>query len=176
MGRMFALFTLAVTAALGIGTPAGAQDVAPSCRLCPAAPSNDTDRPATPLRLDVQTTLDFDRLVVAGNGSGRAEIRPDGGRNASGAVSAMGARSMVGQVVIRGEPGRLVRIELPQSIILYGTAGGTIRVESVQSDLPAMPKLDSNGMLQFRFGGILEVEAGLDGEFRGDVRIDVDYF
>jgi len=30
--------------------------------------------------------------------------------------------------------------------------------------------------LSFRFGGILRVSGDLDGEFRGDVPIDVEYF
>lgn len=176
MGRIFALITLAVTAATGFGAVAHAQDLTPRCRLCSPSPVVVEDRPKSPLRLEVQTTLDFDRLVVTGNGTGSAELRPDGGQLASGAVSSLGARSMVGQVVIRGEPGRYVRVDLPHLITLHGTAGGTIRVESLSSDLPAMPKLDGNGMLLFRIGGILVVESGLDGEFRGDVRIDVDYF
>lgn len=83
---------------------------------------------------------------------------------------------MVGEVVIKGEPGRYVRVDLPTTITLYGTAGGTIRVDSLVSDLPAMPKLDGNGQLQFRIGGNLKLQSDLDGEFRGDVRIDVDYF
>jgi hypothetical protein len=39
-----------------------------------------------------------------------------------------------------------------------------------------MPRLDGNGRLSFRFGGIVAVSGDLDGEFRGDVAIDVDYF
>jgi hypothetical protein len=30
-------------------------------------------------------------------------------------------------------------------------------------------------MLQFRFGGALHVDGGVDGDFRGDVPITVDY-
>lgn len=176
MGRIFALFSLAVTAATGLGTPAPAQDVTATCRLCTAAPDSAPDRPSAPLRLDVQTILDFDRLVMAGNGGGSAELRPDGGRLASGAVATIGARAMVGQVVIRGEPGRYVRVDLPTAIELHGVSGGSLRVGSLATDLPAMPRLDASGLLVFRFGGILKIDGELDGEFRGDVRIDVDYF
>ena len=38
-----------------------------------------------------------------------------------------------------------------------------------------MPRLDGDGRLSFRFGGVLQVSGDLDGEFRGDVPIDVDY-
>lgn len=176
MGKIFALAALAVTTVMGFGTTAIAQDVAPVCRLCAASPTTGTDRPPVPLRIDVETKLDFDRLVVAGVGSGQAELRPDGGRSSSGSVANIGARAMVAEVVIRGEPGRYVRVDLPASITMLGSSGGTITVDSLTSDLPAMPKLDGNGRLQFRFGGNLKVQSDLDGDFRGDVRIDVDYF
>jgi hypothetical protein len=82
---------------------------------------------------------------------------------------------MVGEVVIRGEPGRLVRIELPTHVELHGFAGGTVRLESIKSNLPSMPRLDGNGRLSFRFGGVLRVSGDVDGEFRGEIPIDVDY-
>jgi hypothetical protein len=176
MGKTLALISLAALAVMGSIAPAHGQDVTHVCRLCSPSTSVEGERPATPLRIDVVTKLDFDRLVVAGNGGGSAELRPDGGRFATGAVANIGARAMVAEVLIHGEPGRFVRVDLPTAITLYGTAGGQIRVESVTSDLPAMARLDGNGTLQFRIGGNLKVEANLDGEFRGDVRIDVDYF
>ena len=82
---------------------------------------------------------------------------------------------MVGEVVIRGEPGRLVRVDLPDRIELFGRACGTIRLESIKSNLPQMPRLDGNGRLSFRFGGVLRVSGDVDGEFRGEIPIDVDY-
>jgi len=83
---------------------------------------------------------------------------------------------MVGEVVIRGEAGRMVRVTLPERIELFGLSGGSIRLESIESDLPPMPRLDGEGRLSFRFGGILRVTGEADGEFRGDVPIDVEYF
>jgi len=82
---------------------------------------------------------------------------------------------MVGEVVIRGEPGRYVRIELPRRIELQGFSGGVIRLDSLRSDLPQMPRLDENGRLKFRVGGVLHLTGDVSGEFRGDVTIDVDY-
>jgi hypothetical protein len=38
-----------------------------------------------------------------------------------------------------------------------------------------MPRLDSAGTLQFRFGGKLQLSGDVDGEFRGDIAITVDY-
>ena len=53
---------------------------------------------------------------------------------------------------------------------------GMIQIDSIRSDLPASPRLDSNGELSFRLGGIVRVSGDADGQFRGDVRIDVEYF
>jgi hypothetical protein len=171
-----ALVALALTGALGLAAPAASQEAVAPCRLCDSNAAPSGDKPATPVRLDVETSLDFDRLILAGGGEGTAELSPDGVRRVGGSITAMGARTMVGEVVIRGEPGRLVRIELPRQIELYGLSGGSIRLESLRSDLPPMPRLDGNGRLSFRFGGILRVSGEPDGEFRGDVPIDVDYF
>ena len=129
-----------------------------------------------PVSLDVEASLDFDRLILIGKGEGSAQLSPDGGRSFTGSITAIGARAMVGEVTVRGEPGRIVRVSLPDSIELYGLAGGSIRLESIRSDLAPMPRLDADGRLSFRFGGILRVSGDLDGEFRGDVPIDVEYF
>jgi hypothetical protein len=82
---------------------------------------------------------------------------------------------MAGSVIVRGAPGRLVRVALPSSIALYGLAGGSIRLDSLVTDLPSQPRLDSQGSLQFRFGGELHVEGDASGDYRGDVPITVDY-
>ena len=175
MGRAFALACLALTGALAVAAPASPQDVTAPCRLCTVDPKVE-EATAKPVELDVAASLDFDRLILAGAGEGSAEIRPDGSRIAHGSVTAMTARAMVGEVVIRGEPGRQVRIDLPSSIELHGFSGGMIRVESIRSDLPPDPRLDSNGRLNFRFGGVVRVSGNADGEFRGNARIDVEYF
>jgi hypothetical protein len=176
LGRTSALVALALTGALGLAAPGLPQDVSAPCRLCESTDKPADDKPKEPVSLDVETRLDFDRLVVAGAGEGRAELGPDGAHSISGSITAIGARAMVGEVVIRGEPGRLVRVELPRRITLTGMAGGTIQLESIRSDLPVMPRLDGNGRLHFRFGGILRITGDVDGEYRGDVPIDVDYF
>jgi len=175
-GRYLALVALALTGALGLAAPARSQDVGAPCRLCDSSAAPNDDKPLTPVELDVETSLDFDRLILAGTGEGSAELGPDGARSVAGSITAISSRAMVGEVVIRGEPGRLVRIGLPDRIELHGLAGGSIRLESIRSDLPPMTRLDGNGRLSFRFGGVLRVSGDLDGEFRGNVPIDVDYF
>ena len=82
---------------------------------------------------------------------------------------------MVGTVIVRGEPDRIVRVELPPQIDLYSLSGGQITFDDVSSDLPALPRLDSAGRLTFRFGGRLRVTGESDGEYRGDLPIIVEY-
>ncbi len=173
-GRLLALSTLGalLSGAFAMPGPAGAQ-----CRLCATPTTESTSKPTSDLvRIEVQTRLDFDQLVVMDNATpGTARLQPDGTASVSGSISALSGRAMVGSVIVRGEPGRLVRIGLPGSIALYGIGGGSIRLDSLTTDLPAQPRLDSRGSLQFRFGGALHVEGGVEGEYRGDVPITVDY-
>lgn len=170
--------TIAVAAfvALAVAAPASSQETGAPCRLCDMGARPGEQKPAVPVSLEIETSLDFDRLILAGAGEGSAEIGPDGSRAASGSISTIGDRAMVGHVTIRGEPGRSVRIMLPDRIILTGLSGGTIRLVSIRSDLSAAPRLGSDGTLSFRFGGVLRISGDADGEFRGDVPIDVDYF
>lgn len=173
MGRNFALLFAIALLAGAFAVPA----VAPAqCRLC--------DEPVTdlasasdeqPVRIEVQARLDFDQLVLMDNAPGVARLLPDGTSSTSGSLGTMSGRAMVGSVVIRGEPGRLVRIDLPGAIELFGRTGGSIRIESLATDLPAQPRLDSQGSLSFRFGGELHVHGNVEGDFRGDVPITVDY-
>lgn len=176
LGRITALVALAVLTAAGTAAPAQSPDVRAPCRLCNLATTETGEPASAPVTLDVQTSLDFDRLILAGGGEGSAELGPDGSRNVTGSIAAIGARAMVGEVVIRGEANRLIRIVLPTRIELNGLSGGTISLDSIRSDLPAMPRLGGDGTLSFRFGGILRLSGELDGEFRGDVPIDVEYY
>lgn len=147
------------------------------CRLC-AEPTTETSDQSgeQPIRLEVQARLDFDQLILLDAAApGTARLLPDGTSSVSGSIGALSGRAMVGNVVIRGEPGRLVRIALPESIQLISLTGGTIRVDSLTTDLPATTRLDAQGSLQFRFGGALHVQGNADGDYRGDVPITVDY-
>jgi hypothetical protein len=163
---------VAIVAAACVGTsPTRAQ-----CRLC--------DRPTTlapslsgnsDVRLEVETRIDFDRLILAGDGGGSASIRPDGSTSTEGAIAGISGRAMVGSAVIRGEPGRAIRVEMPQSVQLYSMNGARITFDEIVTDLAALPRLDSAGQLNFRFGGRLRVEGDAEGDFRGDLPITVEY-
>jgi hypothetical protein len=165
------MIALAATGIAGAGVPVGAQ-----CRLC--------DQPTTQLpaesvdgdvQLTIETGLDFDRLVFSGSGMGAATVRPDGSNAAEGVVTAVGPRATVGNVLVHGQPGRALRVEVPHRIELYSLGGGRITLDQVTTDLPPMPRLDSAGNLSFRFGGRLVVTGNADGQFRGDLPITVEY-
>ena len=147
------------------------------CRLCDTPTTSPDQTTATmPIRLEVQARLDFDQVVLLdAAASGTARIAPDGSSSTSGSIGTLSGRAMVGSVIVRGEPGRLVRIGFPDVISLYGLSGSSIRLRALTSDLPSMARLDSHGMLRFRFGGELEVSGNAEGNFRGDIPITVDY-
>jgi hypothetical protein len=176
MVRIASFPLLGIALAAMLATPGWPQQSAAPCRLCAEPAAGEKPEKEQPVSLDVETSLDFDRLILAGTGTGSAELGPDGSRNVSGSIATIGARAMVGEAVIRGEPGRSVRVELPDRIELTNFSGGSISLESIRSDLPPAPRLDANGRLSFRFGGILRISGDIDGEFRGDVPIDVEYF
>lgn len=151
--------------------PANAQ-----CRLCDTPVTVPPDREdERPLEISVDGDLDFDRLLLASNGNGRARLHPDGTRLASGAIASIGGRAVVARVAVRGMPGRPVSIDLPSRVELIGIKGGRLVIEQLISDLPDEPRLNSNGELLFRVGGELSLDGDADGEYRGSVPIAVDY-
>ena len=167
---MVRTFTLAILA-LALASPAGAQ-----CRLCDTPVTARADE-ATRERVavEIQTSLNFDRLVVLGASLGSAVIRPDGSRFAQGSIENIGPRAMVGTATLHGEPGRYVRVDLPSRIQLYSLNGSEIAFDDVTSDLPAMPRLDASGTLTFRFGGRIQISGDADGDYRGDLPITAEY-
>lgn len=174
-GQMDRILLLAVSAAFAawvmLPAPAAAQ-----CRLCTqpsASPVSDAENES--IQLQVETNLSFDRLVLAGPGTGAATIRPNGSSGAEGSVMNVGVRAMVGTVLVHGVAGRTVRVELPRRIELFSLGGGRITLDDVASDLPAVPRLDAAGNLNFRIGGRLILSGNVDGQFRGDLPVTVEY-
>ena len=168
-----ALLVLLVLAAAPLAL---AMDARAQCRLCADPTRLPADESAgRPVELEVQASLDFDRIVVIGAGEGTATLRPDGTRQATGSVEAISGRAMVGEARVRGAPGRTVRIDMPSRIELRSIGGATISIDEIVTDLPAMPRLDSAGSLSFRFGGRLRLNGSSDGDFRGDLPITVEY-
>ena len=173
MSRALPLYRLLALAALMSVTPSPAMA---QCRLCDKpVTSRSAESQEAPISLDVETKLDFDRLILLGQGEGTATLLPNGARSVSGIISDMSGRAMVGSALVRGEAGRTVRVDLPNRIDLYSLSGGRISLEEVVSDLSPTPKLDGTGSLSFRFGGRLRISGDSDGEYRGDVPITVEY-
>jgi len=168
------LLALILASAAGVAVmPVAA---APQCRLCDAPDASRVDaKDEAPISLEIETRLDFDQLILLGQGEGTATLLPNGTRSVSGVISDLSGRAMVGSAVVHGEAGRTVRIELPSRIDLFSLSGGRISIEDVDSDLPAEPKLDRAGVLSFRFGGRLRISGDADGEYRGDIPITVEY-
>ena len=146
------------------------------CRLCDRPTTQrETEGAGKPIELEIETSLNFDRLVLFGAGEGSALITPDGARSSAGSIADIGPRAMVGKAVIHGDPGRALRIDLPSRIELHSLGGGTISFDQVTSDLPAQPRLDSAGRLAFRFGGRIRIRGDAEGDYRGALPITVEY-
>jgi len=165
---------LAIVTALACA--AGASSAPAQCRLC-SSPTTAVEDPKgkDEVGLEVETSLNFGQLVVDGSGVGSATIRPDGSTQNLGAVADISQRAMVGTVVVHGQAGRTIRIDLPSRIVLHSLSGGEISFDDVVSDLPSMPRLDSAGALTFRFGGRLHVTGDAEGQYRGDLPITAEY-
>jgi hypothetical protein len=147
------------------------------CRLCeqPSTAVEATAGGDDDLQLQIETNLNFDRLILLGSGMGAITLRPNGSSGVEGIVAAMGPRAMVGTVSVHGDPNRAVRIELPRRIELRSLNGGQMTLDDVASDAPAAPRLDPAGNLSFRFGGRLLVSGDVDGQYRGELPITVEY-
>jgi hypothetical protein len=169
--RSLALMVATLAAAAVGSSPARGQ-----CRLCETPTTAPTDSPTgEQIQLQIESSLNFDRLVLSSNAQGAAVIRPDGSSAAEGALATVSARAMVGSALVHGVPGRAVRVELPRRIDLYSLSGGRITLDNVVSDLPALPRLDSAGNLSFRFGGRVTITGDSEGDYRGDLPITVEY-
>ena len=169
--KLQAVLLVAAAAVAASSWPASAQ-----CRLCSApVTARDDASGKRDLRLEIEASINFDRLILLGEGDGAAVLRPDGSRAAEGALANVGPRAMVGLATVHGEAGRAVRVELPRRIELFSLGGGRIAFDDVVSDLPSLPRLDSAGNLSFRFGGRIKVTGEAGGQYRGDLPITVEY-
>lgn len=159
-------------ALLVASTPVSAQ-----CRLC-AQPTVEgpTDSVANgDVDLQVEASLNFDRLILSGSGPGAMTIRPDGSSGVEGSVLQAGPRAMVGMVLVHGVANRPLRVDMPHRIELFSVGGGHITLDNITSDLSPAPRLDAAGNLSFRFGGRLIISGDSDGPYRGDLQITVEY-
>ena len=157
-------------------------DVQAQCRLCAdsATPGSlseaEVDKREIPLQIEITADLDFSRLALLGGNGGVVSIDPISGANqTSGSIANLGGMSLNGEGRLTGEPRRNVRVSLPDRIQLSAPNGSTVELEKLETNLPALARLDQAGWLVFSFGGQLRVRGDANGQFRGRIAITADY-
>lgn len=155
--------------------------LAAQCRLCAVEPGSASSQAGsgqteTPLNIEITANLDFSRLALLSRAGGEVELDPESGqRRFSGGITDLGGLSLHGEGRLTGEPGRLVRVQLPERITLSAPNGSTADLVKLDTDLPAQARLDRDGRLTFSFGGRLRVTGNASGQFRGRIAITADY-
>lgn len=161
---------------VSLARPALAQDG--PCQLCSEAQKEERRAEAerAPIRIDIETMLDFSRVTQTFPEAGEIAVDPiSGQRQISGALTDLGGMALRGSARITGEPHQPVLITLPNRVLLTSSQGSTAEVVDIKSDLGSTPTLDANGQLRFSFGGRLRVRGRVSGVFRGSIPITADY-
>jgi hypothetical protein len=129
-----------------------------------------------PLRIEVESGLQFSRLALRGRADGEARLGPSGEKMVDANMIDLGGFSYQGRVRVSGEPLRPVRIELPSRVTLRSPNGGQAELSDFVTDLPQVAMLDQYGQLSFNFGARIATQGARGGNFRGRINIRVDYF
>lgn len=166
----------ATIALLSAAPPAAAEDACATCASEPAAPEI-FERDARPLSIEIESGLQFGRMALRGREDGGALIDPQTGESRLDSnMIDLGGATYQGRARVTGEPLRPVRIELPASVVLRSTDGAEAHLSEFVTDLPPVTMLDANGVLVFSFGARVTSQGARGGDFRGRIRIRVDYF
>lgn len=163
--------------AVGFAQPAPAQ-----CLLCTGdarGPVDAIDRADAeaerPLRVEITADLDFARLVAGASG-GNISLDPSTGHPSStGDVRQVSGLGFTGRIHIEGSPGRMVRIDLPETAILTSANGGRVTVSNIGTGLAPLVRIGGDGRLDVTLGGQLHIIGAVDGEFRGRIPVTVSY-
>jgi hypothetical protein len=152
------------------------------CRLCAASAQTGSlskttsGKPEIPLQIEITADLDFSRMALLSGSGGVVSIDPmTGNKQIRGSIANLGGMALHGEGRLTGEPGRSVRISLPERIQLSAANGSTAELEKLETNLPALTRLDQAGRLTFAFGGQLRVRGHASGQFRGRIVITADY-
>lgn len=156
---------------------------AAQCRLCATSALPDTgaegsahNKRDVPLQIEITANLDFSRMALLGGNGGVVSIDPvSGARHSSGNIANLGGMALNGEGRLTGEPGRSVRVFLPERIQLSAPNGSIAELEKLETNLPALARLDQSGRLTFTFGGRLRVRGDAEGQYRGRIAITADY-
>lgn len=144
-----------------------------ACRLCysdPAAQPGDR-----PLTIEIWTDLNFAKLALTGRSGGSARLDTAGGKSTAGDIIDLGGTAVTGRGRITGIPSRDVRVDLPRMVAMTTPDGGNAQLVDFTTNLPAYPRLDSSGVLEFEFGARLVIKDGRGGNYRGRIPISVEY-
>jgi hypothetical protein len=160
-------------AALALASSAAAAGDAPLCADCFAVPAV---RDARPLRIEIESGIQFSRMALSGPADGQAEIDPQTGAKRVSNLIDLGGLSWQGRARVTGEPLRPVRIELPPRVVLESPDGSEAVLSDFVTNLPAAAMLDQSGTLEFAFGARLSTHGAMGGNFRGRIRIEVEYY
>lgn len=148
------------------------------CRLCTisTAPEQSVSQSEIPVTIEITTKLDFSRAALSGAGGGAIDLDPQGGgRHVDGGLVDLGGSALAGTAVVRGEPGRTVRIDMPTTARMTSSNGGVIEITGLRTSIGAYSRLDSTGRLDFSFGGRLLVNGNASGTFRARIPITAQY-
>ncbi len=168
-----------LAAAIALVTAAAAAAAESACETCTAAQAAGGvfERQERPLNIEIESGLRFGRLALRGHGEGAARLDPQTGQSrVEGNLIGLGGATFQGRARVTGEPLRPVRIELPSTVLLRSADGAEARLSDFVTDLPPVATLDENGELEFAFGARLTSHGARGGDFRGRIRIRVDYF
>lgn len=149
-----------------------------SCLLCtaPDSKAQESVEQDVPLSIDITTKLDFSRAALSGAGGGQIEVDPDNGtRRVNGGIVDLGGSMLAGTAVVRGQPGRSVRIDMPTTARMTSSSGGVVEIAGLRTSLTGRSRLDQQGRLDFSFGGKLIVRGNATGTFRARIPITVQY-
>ncbi len=171
--------------ALPVPSPARAQGNCPNCDLPPGCRGNGNQKPkkngtrnCQTLNLTIESDIDFGRIVVLRNGTGRVLMDlATGERIVIGDIDDLGGVPITGRATVTGAPFEALRIILPTRVPMRDATGGEAQIDDFVTDLPALPTLDSTGQISFRFSGTLVVDGqtSATGQLRGRVPISVEY-
>lgn len=130
-----------------------------------------------PPTIEVQSDMTFNRMALRGRMDGSAELDPVTGETIPDEnLIKLSGLSLQGRASIQGEPFKPVLIEMPANVQLRSPQGAVAVLDDFQTDLPPAPVLDEFGRLEFNFGARVTTTEARGGNFRGKIRIRVDYF
>ena len=193
MFRAVTLLFAALCLAMPSQAPLRAQGACPQCDVPPGCRGNgngnngngngkgrgNNGRNCQTLEISIESDIDFGRLVLlSGGGDGQVVLDLNTGqKRVIGSIDDLGGMAVSGRALITGAPRQTVRIDLPTDVVMRDPTGGTAEMRDMVTDLPALPMLDANGQLEFRFSGTLytDGDSALGGKLRGRVPISVQY-